>query len=254
MKFLRDTWLVFQRQTLLLVRNPVWVTVGIIQPLFYLLLFAPLLKPALSGQGRLLTDAETYRFFVPGMLVMLAMFMGFSGFGLIAELRAGIIERSRVTPVSRVALMLGRSLRDVASLVFQAAVVTLLAVAFGLRADLGNVLLAFLLVALMAMFMSSIGYALGLKLRSEDALAPLLNMVVLPIMLLSGILLPLTYAPAWLQRVADWNPFSWGVEAARALFQGDRGNDYIWQALLILGPLTVLAVIVSSRAFAKSVR
>ena len=254
MKFLRDTWLVFQRQALLLMRNPVWVTVGIIQPLFYLLLFAPLLKPALSGAGPMLTDAETYRIFVPGMLVMLSMFMGFSGFGLIAELRAGIIERSRVTPVSRIALLLGRSLRDVASLLFQATIVTLLAVPFGLRADMVNVLLAFLLVALMAMFMSSIGYALGLKLRSEDALAPLLNMFVVPVMLLSGILLPLALAPTWLQRVADWNPFSWGVEAARALFAGDRGNDYIWQELLILGPLTALAVVISSRAFAKSVR
>lgn len=254
MKFLRDTWLVFQRQMLLQMRNPVWVAVGIIQPLFYLLLFAPLLKPALSGAGPLLTDAQTYRVFVPGMLVMLSMFMGFSGFGLIAELRAGVIERSRVTPVSRVALMLGRSLRDVASLLFQAAIVTLLAVPFGLRANLANILLAFLLVALMAMFMSSIGYALGLKLRSEDALAPLLNMFVVPIMLLSGILLPLTFAPKWLQHVADWNPFSWGVDAARALFAGDRGNEHIWQALLILGPLTLLAVVVSSRAFAKSVR
>lgn len=254
MKFMRDTWLIFQRQTLLLVRNPVWLAVGIIQPLFYLLLFAPLLKPALSGPGRMLTDAETYRIFVPGMLVMLSMFMGFSGFGLIAELRAGIIERSRVTPVSRVAMLLGRSLRDVASLLFQAAIVTLLAVPFGLRANVADVLLAFLLVALMAMFMSSIGYALGLKLRSEDALAPLLNMFVVPVMLLSGILLPLTFAPKWLQRVADWNPFSWGVEAARALFAGDPGSDDIWRALLILGPLTALAVVISSRAFAKSVR
>jgi ABC-2 type transport system permease protein len=250
MKFLRDTWLVFQRQALLLARNPVWLAVGIIQPLFYLLLFAPLLKPALGAQ----TDAQTYRIFVPGMLVMLSMFMGFSGFGLIAELRAGIIERSRVTPVSRVALLLGRCLRDVASLLFQAVAVTLLAIPFGLRADIVNVLLAFLLVALMAMFMASLGYALGLKLRSEDALAPLLNMLVVPVMLLSGILLPLTYAPNWLKRVAEWNPFSWGVEAARALFAGDRASDYIWQALLILGPLTLLAVVISSRAFAKSVR
>lgn len=250
MKFLRDTWLVYSRQMQLQLRNPVWVAVGIIQPLFYLLLFAPLLKPALNTGS----DAETYRVFVPGMLVMLAMFMGFSGFGLIAELRAGIIERSRVTPVSRVALMLGRCLRDVSTLMFQAVIVTALAIPFGLRVGLVDVILAFLLVALMAMFMSSIGYALGLKLRSEDALAPLLNMLVVPVMLLAGILLPLTYAPSWLKRVADFNPFSWGVEAARALFRGDMGNDYVWQSLLILGPLTLLAVLVSSRAFAKSVR
>ena len=61
-----------------------------------------------------MTNAEAYRIFVPGLLVMLALFgVVFSGFGLIAELRAGVIERNRVTPVSRVALLLGRSLRDV---------------------------------------------------------------------------------------------------------------------------------------------
>lgn len=250
MKVLRDTWLVFQRQALLLIRNPVWVAVGIVQPLFYLLLFAPLMKKALGAQ----TNAEAYQIFVPGMLVMLALFAGFSGFGLIAELRAGVIERSRVTPVSRVALLLGRALRDVASLMFQAAIVTVLAIPFGLSVQVGDVLLAFLLVGLMALLLSSVGYALGLVLRSEDALAPMLNTLIQPIMLLSGILLPLALAPLWLQRVADWNPFSWAVTATRSLFAGNPGDDSVWQALLILTPLTALAVVVSSRAFAKSVR
>lgn len=250
MKFLRDTWLVFQRQFLLLVRNPVWVAVGIIQPLFYLLFFAPLLKPALQ----LDSDAATYRFFVPGMLVMLSLFTSMSGFGLIAELRAGIIERSRVTPVSRVALMLGRALRDVATLLFQGTVITVLATLFGMRVNMGDVLLTFLLLSLLALMMASVGYALGLKLRSEDALAPLVNMLVLPIMLLAGIMLPLAMAPTWLQRVADFNPFSWAVTATRELFAGNPGDDSVWQSLAILAPLTVLAVVVSSRAFAKSVR
>ena len=71
---------------------------------------------------------------MPGLLVLLAIFGGlFQGFGLIAELRAGVIERSRVTPVSRLALLLGRSLRDVVSLLAQAVIITLLALAFGLR-------------------------------------------------------------------------------------------------------------------------
>ena len=100
MKLARDTWLILQRQLQLLLRNPVWVFVGIFQPVMYLLLFAPLLKPALAPLGAT-TSADTYRIFVPGLLVLLAIFGGlFQGFGLIAELRAGVIERSRVTPVS----------------------------------------------------------------------------------------------------------------------------------------------------------
>jgi ABC-2 type transport system permease protein len=226
----------------------------VFQPVMYLLLFAPLLKPALTPLGAS-TDADVYRIFVPGLLVLLAIFGGlFQGFGLIAELRAGVIERSRVTPVSRLALLLGRSLRDVVSLLAQAGIITLLALLFGLRVHVGYLLLAYLLLALIALMTSSASYAIALIVRSEDALAPLMNTVAQPILLLSGILLPLLFAPAWLKRVADWNPFSWAVDGTRALFAGDVGNDKVWQGLLIIGVLTVLTVLWAARKFATSVR
>jgi len=220
----------------------------------YLLLFAPLLKPALAPMGAT-TDADTYRIFVPGLLVLLAIFGGlFQGFGLIAELRAGVIERSRVTPVSRLALLLGRSLRDVVSLLFQAVLITLLALAFGLRVHIGYLLLAYLMLGLIAMMTSSASYAIALIVKSEDALAPLMNTVAQPVLLLSGILLPLVFAPVWLKRVAQWNPFSWAVDGTRALFAGDFGNDRVWQGLLIVGVLSVLTVFWAARQFANSVR
>ena len=254
MKLLRDTWLIFQRQFMLLLRNPVWVFVGIFQPVMYLLLFAPLLKPALAPLGAN-TDAEMYRIFIPGLLVLLAIFGGlFQGFGLIAELRAGIIERSRVTPVSRFALLLGRSLRDVVSLLIQAVIITVLALAFGLRVQLGHLLLAYLLLALIALMTATVSYGVALMVKSEDALAPLMNTVAQPVLLLSGILLPLAFAPNWLKRVADWNPFSWAVDGARALFAGNVGDPSVWQGLTIIGVITVLAVIWAARAFARSVR
>src|SRR5919205_1887899 len=251
MKLLRDIALIFQRQMQLLLRNPVWVFVGVFQPVMYLLLFAPLLKPALQVR----TDAEAYRIFVPGLLVLLAIFGGlFQGFGLIAELRAGVIERSRVTPVSRIALLLGRSLRDVVSLIAQAVIITLLALLFDLRVFLGYLLLAYLMLALISLMASAVSYGVALLVRSEDALAPLMNTVAQPVLLLSGILLPLAFAPSWLRHVADWNPFSWAVDGTRALFAGDLGNARVWQALLIMGVLTVASGVWASREFARSVR
>jgi ABC-2 type transport system permease protein len=254
MKLLRDIWLIFQRQMTLVLRNPVWLIVGVIQPLYYLLLFGPLLKPALRPLGAT-TDAQVYQIFVPGVLVMLAIFgTFFVGFALIAELRAGVIERSRVTPVSRLALLLGRSLRDVVSLLVQCLIITLLAIPFGLKVQLGNMLLAYLLLGLIALMLSALSYGIALKLRSEDALAPLLNTVGQPILLLSGILLPMAFAPAWLRGVAKWNPFSWAVDAACALFDGQPGNPSVWKALLILGVLTTAAVTWAARSFARSIR
>ena len=254
MKLARDTWLIFQRQFLLLLRQPVWLFVGVFQPVMYLLLFAPLLKPALAPMGAT-TDADTYRIFVPGLLVLLAIFGGlFQGFGLIAELRAGVIERSRVTPVSRLALLLGRSLRDVVSLLVQAVLITLLALAFGLRVHIGYLLLAYLMLGLIAMMTSSASYAIALIVKSEDALAPLMNTVAQPVLLLSGILLPLVFAPVWLKRVAQWNPFSWAVDGTRALFRGDLGAPAVWQGLIIMAVLAAAAVGWAAREFARSVR
>lgn len=257
MKLLRDVWLIFQRQTQLQIRQPVWIFVGIFQPVMYLLLFAPLLRPALAPLG-VTTNAEAYRIFVPGLLVLLAMFGGlFQGFGLIAELRAGIIERSRVTPVSRLALLLGRSLRDATTLLVQAGLITVLALFFGLRAQLGYLLLAYLMLALIALMTSAVSYAVALKVRSEDALAPMMNTVAMPLLLLSGILLPISQeygAPGWLVTISQFNPFSWAVDGIRALFVGDVGNDSVWQGLLMVVLLATLAVVWAARSFARTVR
>lgn len=251
MKLIRDTLLVFQRQATLLLRNPVWIFVGVFQPVMYLLLFAPLLKPALQVSS----NAEAYKIFVPGLLVLLAIFGGlFQGFGLIAELRAGIIERSRVTPVSRLALLLGRSLRDVVSLISQAIIITLLALVFDLRVFIGNLLLAYLMLALISLMTSALSYGVALVVKSEDALAPLMNTVAQPVLLLSGILLPMKLAPGWLQGIADWNPFSWAVDGTRALFRGDLGSSDVWQGLVIMAVLAVLSVVWAAREFARSVR
>jgi len=247
MGLVRDTWMVFTRQMTLVLRNPVWVVVGLMQPLYFLLLFGPLLKNALR-----MSSADAYKFFVPGLLVQLAMFGTlFVGFGLIAELRAGVIERMRVTPVSRLSLLLGRSLRDVVTLLVQAILLILVALPFGLTVRVGDLALAFALLGLIALTLSAASYALALRLRSEDALAPLMNAVSMPILLLSGILLPLS---GWLKNVGDWNPFTYAVDASRALFNGEPGDSSVWQALVIITVLAVAAASWAARSFARSVR
>jgi len=246
-KLVRDTWLVFSRQMTLVLRNPIWIIVGLTQPLFFLLLFAPLLRPLFGD--------DAYQIFIPGLLIQLAIFgTMFVGFALIAELRQGVIERMRVTPVSRLALLLGRCLRDIVQLLVQAVALVLLAIPFGLSVQVENLLLTLALLAIIALLCSAVSYGIALALRSEDALGPLVNAVSVPLLLLSGILLPLSYAPGWLQNIADLNPFSWAVTAARELFAGNTGADTVWQALLIVGTIAFAGVAWAARAFARGIR
>jgi ABC-2 type transport system permease protein len=182
------------------------------------------------------------------------MFGGaFVGFGLIAELRSGVIERMRVTPMSRVAMLLGRSLRDVVFLIVQAVVLIVVAIPFGLTIDALAVTVSLGLLALIGLVLSPTSYALALRLRSEDALAPVINSVMLPVLLLSGILLPMTLAPDWLRTIATLNPFSHAVDAARALFVGNFGDPQVVLGVGLMGALAVLAVWAGARAFGRAV-
>ncbi|HEV2887897.1 MAG TPA: ABC transporter permease, partial [Jatrophihabitans sp.] len=157
-KFAREVWLVFQRQMLIVTRTPTRLVIGIVQPIAYLVLFAPLLKPALASVGAH-TTADAYRIYVPGLLVVLVLLSGlFTGFGLLAELRAGIIERARVTPVSRFALLMGRALSEVATLMGQAVLITILAIPFGMTVRLGPLLLAYVLLIMMGLLATSLSY------------------------------------------------------------------------------------------------
>ena len=224
----RDTWTIFARAMRLSLRNPAWVVIGLTQPVLYILLFGPLLEP-LSGQ---LGSGNAYQVFVPGILVQLGIFGAlFVGFGLIAEWRAGVVESQRVTPASRTALLLGRVLRDVVVLLVQGTVLVLVSLPLGLRAPVLGVVLALAVVALLGAAFSAVSYALALTLKSEDAFAPLLNAVVLPVLLLSGILLPMSLAPGWLQAVSDVNPLKHVVDGVRALFDGSYTSTTAWWGL-----------------------
>src|SRR3954447_20647670 len=233
----RDTWTIFARAMRLSLRNPAWLVISLMQPILYILLFGPLLKP-LSGQ---LGSGNAYQIFVPGILVQLGIFGAlFVGFGLIAEWRAGVIESQRVTPASRTALLLGRVLRDVLVLLVQGTVLVLVSLLLGLRAPVLGVVLTLVVIALLGAAFSAVSYALALTLKSEDAFAPLLNAFVLPVLLLSGILLPMSLAPGWLQGISDVNPLKHVVEGARSFFTGDYTSGTAWWGL---GLTVVLAVL-----------
>jgi ABC-2 type transport system permease protein len=249
-KVLHDTWLIFVRSLMLTLRNPVWVFIGLMQPILYLALFAPLLEPIASGPG--FPQGGAFNVFVPGLLVQLAMFSTFSGFGLIAELRAGVVERMRVTPISRVAMLLGRALRDVAILLVQSALIIVCALPFGLTIEPGGFIIGLVLLALIGLIMTTFSYSVALAVKSEDVLAPVINAVFLPVLLLSGILLPMTLAPRWLQWVAAFNPLSHAVDAMRSLFAGVIADGTVALGIGLMLALAAISLYFAGRAFAKS--
>ena len=235
MTFWRESFIVFRRQLRMNLRNPAWVIIGMLQPVLYLLLFGPLLKPLVTQLGA----KNAYTFFVPGLLVQLGIFGAFfAGFSLIGEWREGVIEAERVTPASRTALLVGRLGRDLLQLLVQSLILVVLGLIMGMEASFTGIVLGILLTLGIGAACAASSNALALATKSEEVMAPVINMVMMPVLLLSGILLPMTIGPTWLRRASDFMPIRHVVDGVRSAFGGNLSSSglawgSIWTAVLL---------------------
>ncbi|NYH80916.1 ABC-2 type transport system permease protein [Actinopolyspora biskrensis] len=251
MELLLDTRLIFGRYMRQLMRNKIALTFGVLQPLLYLGFFGPLLT-RMPGSGALYDGQSVWQGFVPGMLVMLGLFgSAFAGFGIIGELRLGVVERMRVTPASRLALLMGRIGTDVVRIEMQAVLLLLAAFGFGLRAPVFGILISLGILGLITGCIASLSYAIALFAREENSFAPLLNAVLLPLVLLSGILLPMSLAPGWLNALAHMSPFLYVVNGLRDAFVGDYGSSAMLVGLFVTFVFTAVSLTVGALTFRR---
>ncbi|MFJ6353136.1 ABC transporter permease [Streptomyces sp. NPDC092046] len=245
---LHDTAVLFGRYARQTLRSPFQIFFGVLMPLLYLLLFGPLLTGLPLGR-----TGDSWQVLVPGLLLQLGLFgASFAGFAVIMEKNWGVLERLRVTPVSRLALLLGRVLRDAALFVFQAALLVLVALLMGLRAPLAGILIGFGFVALLTFALASLSYTLALKLRSPQEFGPAVNTLTVPSMLLSGLMLPMTLAPGWLDLLSRLMPFRYLVDAVRDAYVGRYATTAMLYGVLVAVGLAALAVTVGTRTFRRA--
>ncbi|GGX26106.1 multidrug ABC transporter permease [Streptomyces sp. WAC 01325] len=242
---LHDTALIYGRYLRQSLRSRFALLFGVLMPLLYLLFFGPLLTDLpLGGRG------SSWQVLVPGLLLQLGLFgASFAGFSIIIEKGQGVVERMRVTPVSRLALLLGRVLRDATVFVFQAVLLVLAALAMGLRAPLPGVLIGFAFVALLTVSLASLSYALAMKVRTPQEFGPAINAMTMPMMLLSGLMLPMTLGPRWLDVLSHFIPFRYLVDAVRDAYVGSYATAHMLYGALVAVAFAALAVTVGTRVF-----
>jgi ABC-2 type transport system permease protein len=250
-KTTRDVALLFQRYSLQMLRNPVWLFVGFSTPILYLALFTPLLKhvaPNLGVQGSVL------EIFLPGILCLLAFASGISmGFNTIFELQAGVVERFRVTPASRFAILVGPILSGLTMMLIFDAVVLAVGIGLGFTPHWLGLLTLGVLLGLLAALMAAFSTATALVTKEINSFAAIINGINLPVLLLAGVLLPISIGPLWMRVLAHFNPLYYAVEASRSLAAGSFSTPAVWQAFAVLVPLCALVVTWATRVFRKAV-
>jgi ABC-2 type transport system permease protein len=242
---LSDTGLIFGRYARQTLRSRFQMLFGVLMPLLYLVFFGPLL----TGVG-LGSSGDAWQVLVPGLLLQLGLFgAAFCGFAVIIEKNHGVVDRMRVTPVSRLALLLGRVLRDAALFVFQAVLLVLAALVMGLRAPLGGILIGFAFVAVLTVSLASLSYALALKVRTPQEFGPAINAMTMPSMLLSGLMLPMTLAPNWLDLLSHFMPFRYLVDAVRAAYVGQYTGAAMLYGVLVAAGFALVSLTIGTRVF-----
>lgn len=244
-----DSAIVLVRELRPTLRNPFSVIFSMVQPLFFLVLFGPLLI-SVTGLG----TAATLQTFVPGILVMSALFASSTtGANLLMEIQSGSHERMLVTPLSRPSLLIGRALKEIVPLVAQAALIVAVVIPFGFDLHLGGALVGLGLLATFGVGLGALSYTLALAVKSEDWIFwSVQQTLIFPLLLLSGMLLPLEDGPGWLQTLSRFNPLTHIVDAERALFAGELGDKVVlWGVLAAVGT-AVVGLTVGVRAMQRA--
>jgi ABC-2 type transport system permease protein len=236
--------MVFGRYVRLSLHNPGTVAISAVQPLIYLFLFGPLLTGIHNFSGG---PRSAYAVYVPGLLIQQALFGGaFTGLTLMTEFRLGVLERMLATPLRRAILLCGRIARDAALLLVQGIVLAVMSLVLGARYPVLAAVCALGLVALIGIALSALSYLIALLTYNEATLSTVFNLILLPVLLLSGALLPVTFGPTWLHVASRLDPVSYLVNGARATFHSVYGGQ------LVIGYAVALAM--ATAAFAICLR
>jgi ABC-2 type transport system permease protein len=220
-----------------------------VQPLVFLAFFGPLLAgmPAVGG-------GSPWQWFVPGNLVMIALFgTSMTGSNLLYEMQTGAHERLLVTPLSRSALLIGRALKEMAPLVVQAMVIVAVVLPFGFRLYPLGAAAGLLLLGVFGVGLGALSYALALAVRKQEwAFWMVQQTLLFPLLILSGMLLPLDNGPPWMRVASRLNPLTYIVEAERALFAGDFAQPSVTIGAFAALAVAALGLFVGTRAMRRS--
>ncbi|MCL4338625.1 ABC transporter permease [Patescibacteria group bacterium] len=218
------------------------------QPILFLVAlgfgFGPVFRRA--GQGSYI------QFLVPGIIAMSILFTSiFSGIEIIWDRQFGFLKETLVAPVSRLEIMVGRTLGGATVAIFQGVIVFFISLFAGFRLPGVHALIpTFVFMLLIAVLFTALGTAIASKLEDMQGFQLIMNFLIMPLFFLSGALFPLDGVPTVLATIVRFDPLSYGVDGLRSALVGTSHFGFTVD-LTILSVLTFFLLILGSYLFSK---
>ena len=210
-------FILWLRQLKRFIRKKASIVGALGQPIIFLVAIGFGFSPIYAKAG-----AGNYiQFLAPGIIVMSVLFTSiFTGLEIIWDKQFGFLKETFVAPISRLEILLGKTLGGATVAMIQGMLVFIITLIAGFRPSLGSLPLAFLFLFLVAILSSALGAAIAARLDDMQGFPLIFNFMVQPLFFLSGAIFPIKNLPPFMDFVTKINPFSYGVDGLRYAFSG----------------------------------
>jgi len=242
-----DTFTITKRNLIALTRIPEALFFSAVQPIMFVLLFVYVFGNAIKTPG-----SSYVNYLMPGVFVQTVAFGAVStSIGLAEDLQKGLIERFRALPMTRSAVLIGRTTADVVRNVVTVIIITVVGLIVDFRPTTGVLLFAAgVLLILFFAYALSWGFAvIGLTASNAETAQVMSFPLLFPLVFVSSAFVPVGQMPSWLQGFATYQPVSVTITACRALMIGGPTAKWVIQTLAWTVGLLIVFIPVATRRY-----
>ena len=214
----RTIWVIAYRELLRFVQDRPRMFSSFSMPIIFLIIFG-------AGFGRLIGQmmpgVDYIQFMYPGILAMTVLMTSvMSGVSIVWDREFGFLKEVLVSPLSRSGVLAGKAVGAAIIAIIQGAIMLVLAPIVNVPINLGTVLALLPLLLIFSLALSGLGLLIGARMRSQQGFQIVMQLVIFPMMFLSGIFFPVSGVATWLEVLSKLNPVTYGIDAIRQVFLG----------------------------------
>ena len=214
----RSIWVIAYRELVRFVQDKPRLFSSFSMPVIFLLIFGAGFGKLI---GQMMPGVDYIQFMYPGILAMTVLMTSvMSGISIVWDREFGFLKEVLVSPLSRTGVLAGKAVGAAIIAIVQGAIMLLLTPIVNVPITLGKVLALLPLLLILSLSLSGLGLLIGARMRSQQGFQIVMQLVIFPMMFLSGIFFPVSGVAAWLAVLSKLNPVTYGIDAIRQVFLG----------------------------------
>jgi ABC-2 type transport system permease protein len=214
----RSIWVIAYRELVRFVQDRPRMFSSFSMPIIFLLIFGAGFGKLI---GQMMPGVDYLQFMYPGILAMTVLMTSImSGISIVWDREFGFLKEVLVSPLSRSGVLAGKAVGAATIAIIQGAIMLVLAPIVNVPINMGTVLALLPLLLILSLALSGLGLLIGARMRSQQGFQIVMQLVIFPMMFLSGIFFPVSGVATWLEVLSKLNPVTYGIDAIRQVFLG----------------------------------